>query len=106
MAQKLETRCDGKTFVLFKIQSKKPLFYQNSLYIKPLFSKEHASGPVNSTLRFLHDILNIDSADFQIDLFSKIDDKRENIAFDIVFNFLFYMIYIFNLFNLLEFLVI
>ena len=28
MAQKLETRCEKNTFILFKIQSKKPLFYQ------------------------------------------------------------------------------
>ena len=35
MAQKLETRCEKKTFILFNIQSKKRYFTKTSLYEKP-----------------------------------------------------------------------
>ena len=44
MAQKLETRCK-KTFILFQIQSKKPLFFPKIAFKKLLFSKKPARGP-------------------------------------------------------------
>ena len=52
MAQTLETRCEKKPLFCLKSSPKNLYFTKNSLYEKPLFSKETARGRGVRLFRF------------------------------------------------------
>ena len=52
MVQKLETRCEKTTFILFKIQSKKP-FFQKIAFMKNLYFQKSLLGGLIGNVRVI-----------------------------------------------------